>query len=381
MSGGCEIPPDVIGPDGAVCRKASPMAHLRSSTILPPPWVVTLAGVGLLGWLLVELKELVVLLVVGYSIAYLIDPLLELLERRGVSRAVGVLLVFVAAAAGCALLFLTAVPTIVREYEKLSLNLPSYVAIARDRFGGLFDLARSWLPAPLQTGVDGDLGAGLPALSGETVQRLVRGISSALLGGYSITLTLLNLTLLPFIVFYLAIAFHRLHRGALDLFPVLQQRRIARVAGEIDRYVSAFVRGQLLVGTILFCLYAVGLGSVGVELWLLLAVISGFGNMIPYIGFLVGIVLASIMALVTFGDFTHLLQVWGIYLVVQALEGTLITPRVLGDKVGLSPLIIILAIFAGGQLFGLLGVFLAVPGAAALRVLAGATHTWLRERG
>jgi predicted PurR-regulated permease PerM len=86
------------------------------------------------------------------------------------------------------------------------------------------------------------------------------------------------------------------------------------------------------------------------------------------------------MALVTFGDLSHLLWVWGVYAVVQALEGTLITPKILGDSVGLSPLVIILALFVGGQLFGLLGIFLAVPTAAALRVLARSSYEWVMAR-
>ncbi|MFM1848455.1 MAG: hypothetical protein RL417_1929, partial [Pseudomonadota bacterium] len=90
--------------------------------------------------------------------------------------------------------------------------------------------------------------------------------------------------------------------------------------------------------------------------------------------FLAGIILSSIMALVTFGDFSHVLQVWLVFAIVQGLEGTVITPRILGEKVGLSPLAVILALVVGGQLFGLLGVFLAVPAAAALRVLAGYLH-------
>ena len=118
----------------------------------------------------------------------------------------------------------------------------------------------------------------------------------------------------------------------------------------------------------------------GVDLWLLLAAISGFGNIIPYLGFIIGILLSSLMALVTFGDFTHVLWVWGVYAIVQALEGTVITPRVLGESLGLSPLVIILALFAGGQLFGLLGIFLAVPTAAALRVVVRHSYMWAFNR-
>jgi predicted PurR-regulated permease PerM len=95
---------------------------------------------------------------------------------------------------------------------------------------------------------------------------------------------------------------------------------------------------------------------------------------------MIGIVLSSIMALITFGDFTHVLYVWGIYGGIQFIEGTFITPKILGDKVGLSPLAIIIAIFAGGKLFGLVGIFLAVPGATVVRVLFNEFHVWLEAK-
>jgi predicted PurR-regulated permease PerM len=189
-----------------------------------------------------------------------------------------------------------------------------------------------------------------------------------------------NIALLPFIVYYLAIDLPRIHQFFGGLVPLTKRTKVQAIFREIDVYVSAFVRGQAIVCCVLFVLYALGLWIVGVDLWLLLAAISGFGNIIPFVGFLCGIVLSSLMALVTFGDFIHLVWVWAVYAIVQALEGTFISPRILGDSVGLSPLIIILSLFAGGQLCGLLGIFLAVPVAAALRVLMRSSYQWVITR-
>ncbi len=162
--------------------------------------------------------------------------------------------------------------------------------------------------------------------------------------------------------------------------PLTRRNKFLAICSEVDGYISAFVRGQAIVCSLLFVLYAVGLWLVGVDLWLLLAALSGFGNIIPYAGFMVGIVLSSLMALVTFGDLAHLIWVWVVYGVVQVLEGTFITPKVVGDSVGLSPLTVILALFAGGQLCGLLGVFLAIPAAAVLRVLGRFSYDWVIHR-
>lgn len=352
--------------------------EIKRESFLPPLWAISLAAALLFGWLLIELKEIVVLLVVGYCVAYILDPLLCRLEKWQIRRTVGVLVVLIGALVLLVVAGLTAVPTIGREYARLAEKLPHYIDTARERIEPLTRTVMDYVYLNTESGKP--VWEYLDSISGDTVEGIVSGIADALLQGYSITLTIINLALLPFIVFYLSVDFHSLHRHALRLFPVQRRARVASIAGEMNFYVSSFIRGQILVGLILAVLYAIGLRVVGVELWFLLAVISGFGNMIPYLGLIVGIVLSSIMALVTFGDFSHVWQVWLVYIVVQVLEGNFITPRVLGGKVGLSPLVVILAILAGGKMFGLLGIFLAVPGAAILRVLFDHAHAWAIER-
>jgi predicted PurR-regulated permease PerM len=336
-------------------------------------------------WLLFALKEIVVLVVVGYTIAYVMDPALRALDRRGISRPIGVFVLATLLAGLIALLAVTAIPTVVEESQRLSANLGQYMDISSGRVGELVEWAKTKIPSRF---LEQDRATSFLELaprlseyvSGPAIAKLLQGVLGTLLKGYSLTLTIVNILLLPFIVFYLAVDLPKIHRGVLALVPVTRRARVARLFGEIDHYTSSFVRGQLIVCSILFVLYAVGLGAVGVELWLLLAVISGFGNLIPYLGFVCGIVLSSVMSLATFGDWSHLLMVWGVFALVQFLEGTFITPRVVGESVGLSPLVVILALFAGGQLFGLLGIFLAVPVAAALRVLAQHAHEWVLRR-
>jgi len=331
-----------------------------------------------------RLKELFVLLLLGYFLAYAIDPFVSRLERRGLSRALGFSFVLVFVIGVLALAGITAIPTIIDEFQKLSTNLSSYVSTSRDKIGPLLDQARSLLPESIQNKVDfqdlsGSVVALLSQVSGDTLKKLGNTILATLMQGYSRALTLVNVALLPFIVFYLSVDLPRLHGFFLNLFPITKRANVARICGEVDLYVSSFVRGQALVCSILFVLYSIGLGLVGVDLWLLLAAIAGFGNMVPYVGTISGIILSSVMALVTFGDFTHLFWTLGVFGGVQVLDGTLITPRVMGESVGLSPLIIILALFAGGQLFGLLGIFLAIPAAATLRVLARHSYNWARN--
>ena len=220
----------------------------------------------------------------------------------------------------------------------------------------------------------------LSAFNSEALGGVMPAVSGTLLKGYSITLTIVNLLLLPFFVYYIALSFHGLQQKTLLLLPHHARPDAQRILTQIDGSVSAYVRGQLTVCTILFFLYAVGLRIIGIDLWLLVAVIAGFGNMIPYIGTISGVIIGSVMALVTFGSVSYMLIVWALFAVVQFIEGTFITPKIIGDRVGLPPLAVILALFAGGALFGLLGIFIAVPIAAALRVLLKEGHTWLMGR-
>jgi predicted PurR-regulated permease PerM len=362
------------------------MSFKSKESLLPPLWVISLLLIACVAWLAMQLKELVVLLVLGYFVAYAIEPLLTRLEARGVSRRSGFALVVGSFVVLIAVLVLTALPTLWREFYKLSENLSSYILLGQERLGPYLERAREYLPDALResSSLNEALSAGLPALlsnvSGDTVKRVASGITTTLLHGYSQVLTLVNIALLPFIVYYLAVDLPKLHACVLNLVPIMRRGRVAAVFAEIDGYVSAFVRGQFLVCTALFVLYAFGLWVVGVDLWLLLAAITGFGNLIPYLGFAVGIVLSSLMALVTFGDLMHVVYVWLVFVVVQGIEGTLVTPRILGNSVGLSPLVIIVALFAGGQLCGLLGIFLAVPAAATVRVLARNGYQLIMER-
>lgn len=339
----------------------------RRSDLMPPLWVVFLLFLCLSLWLLWRLQEIIVLLVVGYCIAYMIDPCLTWMEKRRIRRPIGVFTLGIVALLFLFLVIFTAVPVLLREYQKLVTHLPEYVQIFEER---IWPDIQPYIPSwPLSVDDYREKFGDFSNMAPKIVAQVVSSVQAALLKGYSIGMTILNLLLLPFIVYYLAIDFAGLHQRALLLFPILRRERVRSFFLEINRYVSAFVLGQLLVCGILSGLYATGLAVIGVELWPLLALLSGFGNLIPYLGFLCGIILSSLMSLVSFGDFSHLLQVWVLFGVVQFLEGSFITPKIIGDSVGLSPLVIILAIVVGGSLFGLLGIFLAVPVAAALRVV------------
>lgn len=358
--------------------------YKERDSFIPPRWILTVAMFALTIWLIAQLKELVVLLVVGYFIAYAIDPIISRLEAKGVARPLAFALLCAVMTAVVVLACVTAVPTLVDEFSKLSANLNTYLQTSRDQLAPFLERVKNYLPESLQSRLDledikGSILSLASSISGDTIKRIGNGVMATLLTGYSGALALFNLLLLPFIIFYIAVDLPRIHAFFRALFPITRRSRVDQVCKEIDRYVSSFVRGQAIVCTVLFVLYAIGLGLVRVDLWLLLAAIAGFGNMVPYLGTAIGIFLSCVMAVVTFGDVSHVAWVLVVFAVVQFLEGMVITPRIMGESVGLSPLVIILSLFAGGQLFGLLGIFLAIPAAATLRVLVKHSYRWVLD--
>jgi len=348
--------------------------------LLPPLWVVVLGLLALSFWVIFKLQALCTLLLLGYFIAYIINPWLNWLERCKISRPVGVLVIGALLLAMFLLAVFTVVPTLADQFSDLIARLPSYLAKLQQDFAPLLAKVRQWLPADILGEIKSTSPSQVASVGGDTMNRVGSSVLQALTAGWSATLFVMNLVLVPFIVFYLAIDFKGLHVRALELFPYSKRKQVLGVAKEIDLCVSAFVRGQLLVCTTLFVLYGIGLRLIGLELWFVIAAISGFGHLIPYFGFVVGILISSILALVTFGDWSHLIQVIGVYVAVQALEGWVLTPRIVGERVGLSSLTVMLAIIAGGTLFGFLGILLAVPGIAALRVLLRHLLRWLIYR-
>ncbi len=153
------------------------------------------------------------------------------------------------------------------------------------------------------------------------------------------------------------------------LLPAAKKEKISGIISKIDENLKAFFRGQMAVCTILSIIYGIGLTIIGIPMSFLLAFVGGFGNMIPYVGIGLGLIPAIILAFIQFQDVTHILLVGLVFGIGQFLEGTVITPKIVGDKLGLHPVAIILSILICGQLLGFLGLLLAVPIASIVKVL------------
>ena len=192
---------------------------------------------------------------------------------------------------------------------------------------------------------------------------------------------IVNLILIPVVMFYLLRDWDDVLRHTRSLFPPKLQQQLGALVNETNQVLASFLRGQLVVMIVLAVVYATGLWLVGIDLALPIGLLAGVVSFVPYLGFIVGILVAGVAALLQFQDATVLIWVTVVFMVGQGLEGMVLTPRLVGERIGLHPVAVIFAVMAGGQLFGFFGVLLALPAAAALLVWARHVRNAYRRSG
>ena len=303
---------------------------------------------------------------VAAMLAYLGDPLADRLERLGLNRMWAATIVFVVIMVAVVGVLLLLIPLIARQVENLINNLPRYGDWAQNTVW-------PWLQARLHLDPHTfDSDRLLTAIKEHMAS--IGGVATAVLGkvsrsGLGIAMWLTNLVLIPVVAFYLLRDWDRLVARIDGMLPRSIQPTIAYLASESDKILGAFVRGQLLVMLALGVFYGAGLGVVGLTVGPLIGMVAGLLSFVPYLGFIIGFVAAIIAALVQYGDWTHVLLVCGVFVIGQLLEGYVLVPKLVGDKIGLHPVAVIFAVLAGGYLFGFLGVLLALPAASVIMVL------------
>jgi predicted PurR-regulated permease PerM len=297
--------------------------------------------------------------------AYVLNPIVTALERRGLNRSLGTTTVFT----GCMLLLVGAVLYLIPVFRDEAAKLPDFFVRASER---VVPQVESWLGRPLpdllrqRMAELGGRASELLQSTGPTAARLVASFAG---NTARFVATLLGLLVVPVLAFFFLQDYPHLVGLVKGLVPRRAVGLVGRRFSEVDDVLSAFVRGQITVGAILSVLYSTGLGLARIDMAIVIGVIAGFGNMVPYLGTSVGVVLAMLGLMLSWQGVWQLAAVAGTFLVGQLAEGLFITPRIVGDKVGLSSVSVIIAILAFGELFGFTGILLAVPVTAILKVV------------
>ena len=303
---------------------------------------------------------------IAFALAYLLDPVTDRLESFKISRTFAVLVLMAGVFSLVTGIGLLIFPLLKLQAEHLVSNLPNYIAIIQEWMYPLLGVVGE--PEKIQGILNREL-----LKVGELPLKVISSITSILWGSvaglFSFILLLANLVIIPVVMFYLLRDFDLINKKLLSFVPARSREQVLSLIKEIDWVLAGFVRGQLMVGLIMAGLYSIGLFFCGTPMSLFIGLLAGLASLVPYLGLVFGFVPAAILTFMQTQDWVLVFGVVGVFAVVQGLEGMIITPRIVGEKIGLHPVAIILAVLLGAEFFGLVGVIVSVPVAAALNVL------------
>ena len=327
-------------------------------------WLALALGVGLLAW---WLGPVLTPFVLAVTLAYALTPAVDALHRRArLPRALAVLVVELAAIAVIASVLLLIVPILSRELPQLREQIP--VLASR--------LNEALMPWLAQHGVKGALDVAsikdfvVKHLSANLDDGLAAAFSSVRIGGSFLLALAGNAVLVPVVLFYVLLDWDSLLGRLRGFIPPRVVPAVEAFVVECDDVLGQYLRGQVLVMALLAVYYAVALGLAKFDLALPVGVFTGLAIAIPYVGFGLGAVLALLASVLQFGNLYGLLVVAVVYGVGQVIESFVLTPRLVGERIGLHPLAVIFALLAFGHVFGFVGVLVALP-AAAISLVAG----------
>lgn len=327
-------------------------------------WLLTVGGIGLTVYLL---GPVLTPFAVSFILAYLFQPLVRRLERWHLPRTLAVIVVFMILIVLLLVAALVLLPPLQAQTRELMALAPrlgdwlqnralpwlsSTLGVERQRFepSSLRDLLREHLS---QAG----------SLAGAVLQRVSQS-GLALIGFFA------NLFLVPVVTFYLLRDWNKMITAIEGLIPRPLLPTVQQLMAEADEVLGAFLRGQLSVMLVLGTYYGVGLWLIGLDFAVAIGVFAGLVSFIPYLGVFLGAGTALLVAMFSGADWLTYALVVAVFWTGQILEGSVVTPTLVGDRIGLHPVMVIFAVLAGGQIFGIVGVLLALPAAAVIAVFA-----------
>jgi len=302
---------------------------------------------------------------IAVLLAYMGDPMVDRLDQK-IPRSVSVLIVFSLLSIVVLSLIFILLPMIERQLSNLIHQIPKYLEWFQDAIVPWFmtNLGVIEMDLGLETIKDSikehwSKAGGIAAGFITTISRS----SMAIIGWVA------NIVLIPVLTFYMLRDWDELLHRVRLLIPRRYEYVVLKITLESNGVLSAFLRGQLMVMIALGCIYSVGLWMIGLDFSLLIGMLAGVVSFVPYLGFIVGMSVAGIAALMQFQDVFHLFPVILVFGVGQVVESVFLTPLLVGDKIGLHPVAVIFSVLAGGQLFGFFGILVALPVAAVIMVL------------
>jgi predicted PurR-regulated permease PerM len=304
--------------------------------------------------------------IAGMTIAYFLDPVADRLERLGLSRLMATIVILVAFVIVFALALMILIPVLINQFNDFAQRLPGYITQLQQFIADYQDsVLPGWIKSQL-----GTIKNNFSTILSEGMGFLTGLFGQIWNSGKAIVDVISLLVITPVVAFYILLDWDRMVSKVDEWVPRNYVKDVRQIAREMDQAIAGFIRGQGSLCLILGIYYAAGLSIVGLNFGLLIGLFVGMISFIPYVGSMVGLVLAIGVAIVQFWpDYIWIIAVLAVFFSGQFLEGNILQPKLVGSSVGLHPVWLMFALFAFGALFGFVGLLIAVPAAAAVGVL------------
>ncbi len=327
---------------------------------------LTLVLLAAFGFLVYLLQPILTPFFAGFLLAYLASPIVDRLVSWKVPRLVSVGLVFLAITLFFLVIMGGLIPGVKNQIIYLNTKMPDFIRWINTQavpwLEETFKVSLTHIDISMITDFIGSSWQEAGTVAGQVLSRLA-------LSGMSIVGFLGSLALIPIVTFYLMVDWPKMLAGLEKLLPRHIHPQVTSLVKECDDVLSAFFRGQFLAMIFLSILYTLGLKIVGLDVAVIVGLIAGLGSIIPYFGFTIGVIIATIAAIFQYQEFLPVVWIWTVFGIGQIIEGWVLVPYLVGSKVGLHPVVVIFSILAGGQLFGFFGMLIAIPAAAVIVVL------------
>jgi predicted PurR-regulated permease PerM len=327
-------------------------------------WLFSL--IASLSFMIYSLGYILVPFFVGIIGAYIMNHPVSFLQVYKIPRAVGSLLAIAFVISFVSVMFTVAVPFIQNQIVLLSNNMPVLISYVHDILEPVLNFAALHVPSENIAQLKNQLNNQIGTMLSWGVQLIINIIRN----GLAIANLLSLLIITPVVMFYLTKDWPSILNNIKSILPKKYAANIIEHASQVDANLSGYAKGQVIVCAILALMYAIGLSIVGLKNSILIGVITGFLSFIPYVGALIGFILSVVVHLSNTGTWNPITLIAIVFVIVQAIEGNFLTPRFIGNRIGVHPVLILFSLLAGASWFGFLGVVLALPTLATISAIA-----------
>ena len=346
--------------------------------MLHKPWIrnlIILAALILALVLMISLQKVIVPILIALAIGYVGDPVIDKFEEWKINRTWGIVILVISLILVLLGLSLYILPKLSYQVQELAQKFPTYWESFRDKLLPRLTSYAEEHPDQVNQVKEASM-AWLQENAGVLLQNVTRSMASSFKSVGGFFANILSLVIIPVLAFYFLRDFDIIKIKILKLIPLKRQKFAVDLCIELDQALGNFIKGQLLVAVILSFIYSIGLTIAGCPASLLIGIIAGFANLIPYLGIALGFVPAVLLTYLTGNPMWQVLVSGLTFIVGQLLEGMVITPKVMGESVGLHPVVVLVALMIGGGYFGFVGMILALPACAVLMVLLRRTYAY-----